>query len=43
VAARHCNDLSAHGKDDWYLPAQDELDVMYDNRVAIGGFNRPLK
>jgi len=39
VAARHCDDLSAHGHDDWYLPAQDELDVLFDNRVAIGGFN----
>lgn len=39
TAARHCDALSAHGKIDWYLPAQDELDVMYDNRVAVGGFN----
>lgn len=39
VAARHCNDLAAHGKTDWYLPAQDELDVLYDNRIAIGGFD----
>lgn len=39
VAARNCDTLNAHGKTDWYLPGQDELDVLYDNRVAIGGFN----
>ena len=37
-AAVHCDGLSVHGHTDWYLPAQDELDVLYDNRVAIGGF-----
>ena len=39
VAARHCDSLVAHGRSDWYLPAQDELDVLFDNRVAIGGFD----
>jgi len=38
-AADYCDGLSAHGHDDWYLPAQDELDVLYDNRGAIGGFS----
>ncbi|MBU0801261.1 MAG: DUF1566 domain-containing protein, partial [Alphaproteobacteria bacterium] len=39
VAARHCDALVAHGKDDWYLPAQDELNVLWANRMAIGGFD----
>lgn len=39
VAARHCDSLIAHGKDDWYLPAASELQVLYTNRIAIGGFN----
>jgi hypothetical protein len=38
-AARYCNDLVAHGRSDWYLPAQDELNVLYQNRMTIGGFN----
>ncbi len=38
-AAVYCHNLTAHGHSDWYLPAQDELDVLYDNRAAIGGFN----
>lgn len=39
VAARHCDDLVAHGHSDWYLPAQDELNILWRNRVAIGGFD----
>ena len=37
-AAEHCNGLSAHGYDDWYLPASDELKVLYDNK-NIGDLN----
>lgn len=33
-AAAYCNSLSAHGHNDWYLAAQDELDVLYDNKNA---------
>lgn len=25
--------------DDWFLPARNQLDVLFQNRVAIGGFN----
>lgn len=38
LAAAACADLVAHGHDDWYLPAIDELEVMYSNRAAIKGF-----
>ncbi len=38
-AAQYCYDLVAHGKSDWYLPANSELDVLYTNRSAIGNFN----
>ncbi|MCB9990481.1 MAG: DUF1566 domain-containing protein [Rhodospirillales bacterium] len=37
-AAKLCAGLSAHGHTDWYLPAKDELNVLYINRAAIGGF-----
>lgn len=39
AAAVYCDGLSAHGQTDWYLPARDELNVLYTNRAAIGGFN----
>lgn len=39
VAARHCDNLTAHGHSDWYLPARNELNILYTNRTTIGGFN----
>jgi hypothetical protein len=37
-AARLCYDLILNGYDDWYLPSQDELNILYINRLAIGNF-----
>ncbi|MEP6676980.1 MAG: DUF1566 domain-containing protein [Ferruginibacter sp.] len=37
-AARLCADLVLGGYNDWYLPSRDELNKLYLNRVAIGGF-----
>ena len=42
-AARYCAnlappDVNSHGYSDWYLPAKNEMNVIYTNRVAIGGF-----
>ena len=31
AAAQACADLTAHGKTDWYLPAIDELETVYNN------------
>lgn len=33
-----CENLNHHGHTDWYLPARTELNVLYTNRSAIGGF-----
>lgn len=38
IAARRCGDLVLGGYSDWYLPSIDELNLLYLNRVAIGGF-----
>jgi hypothetical protein len=38
-AAKYCGTLSAFSKSDWYLPAQDELNALYTNRVAIANFD----
>jgi hypothetical protein len=36
--AHFCAELVAGGYDDWYLPAIDELNVLYTQRTLIGGF-----
>lgn len=42
IAARLCDEYSNDGYSDWYLPSKDELNILYINRVAIGGFASSL-
>jgi hypothetical protein len=37
-AARICSNLVLNGYSDWYLPSHVEINILYNNRVAIGGF-----
>jgi hypothetical protein len=32
-----CSDFKIQKKDDWFLPSKEELDLMYLNRIKIGG------
>jgi hypothetical protein len=38
-AAKMCSDLELNGFDDWFLPSKDELNILFQERVAIGGFS----
>lgn len=38
-AAAICDNLTAYGYSDWYLPAYNELDCLRNNAAAIGGFH----
>lgn len=39
IAAKLASDYSSGGYTDWYLPSLNELNKLYLNRVAIGGFS----
>ncbi len=38
IAAELCGSLIIGGYSDWYLPSRDELNLLYTNNSAIGGF-----
>ena len=38
TAARLCLESIYNGYNDWYLPSQAELDLLYQNKDKIGGF-----
>ena len=42
IPARICGDLVLNGYSDWYLPSKNELNKLYLNRTAIGGFANNL-
>jgi len=41
-AAKACEDLTAHGRSDWYLPAIGELELIYANLVATDDPDHPM-
>ena len=38
-ATKYAAKLDANGHQDWRVPTKDELNVLFNNRAAIGGFN----
>lgn len=41
-AAMEAHKLELNGHNDWFLPSKDELNLMYQLRNKIGGFNNPF-
>ena len=38
-AQKYAATLNAHGHNDWRVPTRAELNVLFNNRAAIGGFD----
>jgi hypothetical protein len=38
-AQKYAAKLDAHGHHDWHVPTKGELNVLFQNRAAIGGFD----
>src|SRR5947209_5875686 len=38
-AQKYAARLDAHGHQDWHVPTKSELNVLFQNRAAMGGFN----
>jgi hypothetical protein len=38
-ATEYAAQLDVHGHHDWRVPTKAELNVLFNNRAAIGGFN----
>ena len=38
-AQKYAAKLDAHGHKDWHVPTKAELNVLFNNRAAIGGFD----
>ena len=39
IAARFADNYTINGFDDWFVPSKDELDLLYQLRDLIGGFD----
>jgi len=40
VAQKYCTQLESSGHKDWHLPTKSELNVLFNNRAAVGKFDQ---
>jgi len=38
-AAKLCKDYNGGNKKDWFLPAKDQLNILYNQKALVGGFS----
>ena len=38
-AAKLCRDYNGGGKNDWFLPSKDQLNILYSQKNLVGGFS----
>ena len=41
-AAKLCRDYNGGGKNDWFLPAKDQLNLLYKEKAMVGGFSNEI-
>ena len=41
-AAKLCRDYNGGGKNDWFLPAKDQLNILYNQKALVGGFSNEI-
>ncbi len=42
IAAEKADEYTLNGYNDWFLPSKDELDLLYQQKSVVGGFNSGL-
>lgn len=41
-SAKLCRDYSGGGFKDWFLPSKDQLNILYSQKILVGGFSNQI-
>ena len=41
-AAKICRDYRGGGKNDWFLPSKNQLNILYSQKALVGGFSNEI-